>query len=147
MAQPKMTPMIDVVFQMLIFFMVAMQIRDPEGILRANLPKNGNGTISPREVRIRLTKSPPADQANGAEIRIMFEQYRCQDMDDLGAKLKQLKGYIPDLDIVIDGAPEVPFDYVIRTIDACKAANYTKIQFTRPPLPDLHGERRPALAD
>ena len=44
--EPGMTPMIDVVFLLLIFFMCASKFRIPEGALRAYLPKDsGTGTI------------------------------------------------------------------------------------------------------
>ena len=39
-AEADMTPMIDVVFLLLIFFMLATKFKMPEGTLRSYLPKN-----------------------------------------------------------------------------------------------------------
>ncbi|RMG19017.1 MAG: biopolymer transporter ExbD [Planctomycetota bacterium] len=54
-----MTPMIDIVFNLLIFFMCATKFRSQEGMIEAFLPKNrgqGSGTpqIDLNEVRIKL---------------------------------------------------------------------------------------------
>ncbi len=54
-----LTPMIDIVFQLLIFFMCAMKFRTEEGMIEAFLPKNrgqssGTPQIDLNEVRIKL---------------------------------------------------------------------------------------------
>lgn len=54
-----MTPMIDIVFNLLIFFMCAMKFKTQEGLIEAYLPKNrgqssGTPQIDLNEVRIKL---------------------------------------------------------------------------------------------
>ena len=75
-----MTPMVDIVFQLLIFFMLACRFRTTDGQLHAFLPKNrGMGTQGPavinlNEVRIKLlwvypgTTRETRDPAKGETI-------------------------------------------------------------------------------
>jgi len=51
--QPPLTPMIDVVFQLLLFFLLACQFRETEGQIRANLPD-----ISGLPPRVQLPLEP-----------------------------------------------------------------------------------------
>lgn len=140
--QPQMTPMIDVVFQMLIFFMVGMQIRIPEGILNSYLPKDrGAGAptedqfdITPPEVKIRIAKNAVDSTEDNTIIDIYFEQYRCEDIKDLEDKLVRLGQELSSIPVVIDGGPEVPFDYILGTLNACVKARFTQISFKAPPV-------------
>ncbi len=59
-----MTPMVDIVFQLLIFFMLAARFRSEEGKLVAHLPKDrGQGTGTPtidlQEVRVAAAHLEP----------------------------------------------------------------------------------------
>jgi len=141
MSQPKMTPMIDVVFQMLIFFIVAMQIRDPQGILKADLPRDrGDGlSVNPGEVpppllevKVHLARIPSAAGDN-SRIAIQIEQYKCRDLADLEHRLKLLSECSKRIPVIIDGEPEVPFAYIIGVVDACLKAELTQVRFTAPP--------------
>ena len=73
-----MTPMIDIVFNLLIFFMCATKLRVPEGMIEAFLPKDkgqgsGTPTIELNDVRIKLlwvngAGRPTKDDKNGFVI-------------------------------------------------------------------------------
>jgi len=130
-----MTPMIDVVFLLLVFFMVGMQIRNPEGILKTFLPKSdiGPGGVPTNDLTIRLQKNLAESTKKKPVVDIFFEQYRCRDLDDLRDKLRLLSEEIPEIPIVIDGGPNVPFGYVLGSLDACKQARFTNIFFEKPP--------------
>lgn len=136
----QMTPMIDVTFQLLIFFMVGMQIKIPEGILNSYLPKDrGVGMpqdeddITPPEVKIRLEKNKVASTDENVVVDIYFEQYSCKDIQDLEDKLVRLGQELSSIPVVIDGGPEVPFSYVLGTLNACVKARFTQISFKAPP--------------
>ncbi|HOD82842.1 MAG: Biopolymer transport protein ExbD/TolR [Planctomycetes bacterium ADurb.Bin126] len=47
--QPPMTPMIDVTFQLLIFFILTSTFRQAEGQIPGSLPKQGQGGVSAEE--------------------------------------------------------------------------------------------------
>ncbi|HLF92490.1 MAG TPA: biopolymer transporter ExbD [Planctomycetota bacterium] len=57
---PGMTPMIDVVFQLLIFFMLSMHFKEVEGKLLSQLPKN------------KGPESVPTDRPDFEELRIVL---------------------------------------------------------------------------
>jgi biopolymer transport protein ExbD len=137
-----MTPMIDVVFQLLIFFIVGMEIRIPEGILNSHLPKDrGVGVpddqkvdINPPELKIRLARNKveTTDPKNPV-IDIYFEQYRCADIGDLENKLVRLGEELASIPVIIDGGPDVPFGHILGTLNACVKAKFTQISFKAPP--------------
>ena len=135
---PAMTPMIDVVFLLLVFFMVGMQIRNPEGILKTFLPRGGDGPgeFPTNDLTIRLQKNLAESTKKKPVVEIFFEQYRCRDLDDLRNRLCLLSEEISEIPIVIDGGPNVPFEYILGSLDACKQAKFTNILFEKPP-PDL----------
>ena len=133
---PAMTPMIDVVFLLLVFFMVGMQIRNPEGILKTFLPRGtgpGRGPVPTNDLTIRLQKNLAESTKKEPVVDIYFEQYRCRDLDDLRDRLCLLSEEISEIPIVIDGGPEVPFGYILGSLDACKQAKFTNILFEKPP--------------
>ncbi|MBI2192874.1 MAG: biopolymer transporter ExbD [Planctomycetes bacterium] len=138
-AQLNMTPMIDVTFQLLIFFMVGMQIRVPEGILRAYLPKDrGTGgrpkddQVPPPELRIRLERDQASVPGN-VKVNIFFEQYQCESIADLESKLLRLGAEMSTIPVVIDGRSDVPFRYILGALNACVKAKFTEISFKAPP--------------
>ena len=55
----QMTPMIDVVFLLLIFFVVSTEFRSIEGLLPNNLPAGGKPHEDPIETRV-IVESDPA---------------------------------------------------------------------------------------
>ncbi|MDP6115413.1 MAG: biopolymer transporter ExbD [Planctomycetota bacterium] len=130
----QLTPMIDVTFQLLIFFMVVSEISDRHKIESTMQQVSGGSedVVQPfPEIRIRLDRvDTPAN--DGSDVRIMFEQYRCKDIADLRSKLLVLKEDLAGVPVIIDGGPEVPFEKILQTLDACKFAEYRKVQFARP---------------
>ena len=53
--QPPMTPMIDVVFQLLLFFLLGCRFISAEGHVQANLPDGGCGIAEPLRIVLRST--------------------------------------------------------------------------------------------
>ena len=58
--QPPLTPMIDVTFQLLIFFLLAFQLRQPEGPIPASLP-GGIPPEGPRPRPVHIVIQPVGD--------------------------------------------------------------------------------------
>jgi biopolymer transport protein ExbD len=127
--------MIDVVFLLLIFFLVCSSYKTTEERLEANLPRDGlnpvaQPTIMPRpEVRVKLWL------AESGQVRISVDEYACSTIDDLARKLAAFAGGDPNQDVVIDGRQQVPFKYVLAAIDACARAGMRNVKFQAPPVP------------
>ena len=130
--QLQMTPMIDGVFQMLIFFMVGMQINEPQGLLQAHLPKdNRPERISPTPI-LRLRHFLHSEFAlqrmrHSGTSTLFFEQYQFNGLAALKDKLIRIGKEALSMSVVIDGGSEVPFHYILGTVNACVKVKFTKI--------------------
>ena len=51
--QPPLTPMIDVTFQLLLFFLLTCEFRPTEGVIPGSLPENGP-LVGPKVAPVRL---------------------------------------------------------------------------------------------
>jgi biopolymer transport protein ExbD len=140
----NMTPMIDVIFQLIIFFMCSIHFKSLEGKLYAYMPrdKGDNGPPPPiiEEVRIKLAYSE--DSPLLARIRVGEINF-----NDWGALERHLKDLAPrlvmpdGLDIIpvkIDADGNVPAQAVVSVLDICKKAGVQKTEFAaktspRPP--------------
>lgn len=136
------TAMIDVVFLLLIFFMLASKFRVMEQRLDAFLPKDkGPQSIQTTvrqldEIVIHVT----AEKEGGLRRpRYRIKGFVTENPDVLTAKLKQLKS-VSDMPVVIDGRPLCPFRHVMAALDACARAGLTKVEFRPPPAADGGGD-------
>jgi len=109
-ASLDITPLIDVVFLLLIFFMVSTVFRKDELALLMKLPSSQSGQSSEQQplkkILIELTSSELA--LNGAKITI----------EDLEAHLKALTDNNSPIDLRID--QDVQYSRVINVLDALK---------------------------
>ena len=131
---------IDVVFLLLIFFMVCSSYKTVEKRLEANLPKDEGPSPSVRpiqpapEIRVKLSLPVPG------QVKILVDDYACASIDDLAAKLASFAASNPRQDVVIDGRQQVPFKYVLAAIDACARAGMQNVKFQAPPVPGGGGD-------
>ena len=142
----NMTPMIDVIFQLMIFFMCSIHFKSLEGKLISNLPKYA-GEISSsvfippiEEVRIRLAYS----ESSPLMARVKLGEIDFKDWNSLERHLKDLapRLVMPDgLDVIpvkIDADGNVPAQAVVNVLNICKKAGVQKTEFAaktspRPP--------------
>jgi biopolymer transport protein ExbD len=154
-----MTPMVDIVFQLLIFFMLACRFRTTDGQLDTYLPKNrGQGTASTpdvpfRPVRIKLlwvipgTTRETRDPVNGQTL-LKIEQIRFRNVRNrFGEAMpdyQKLYSYVcrardlypptktfPTLPVIIDSRPQVPFKHVIYAANECIRAGIKDLTFAK----------------
>ena len=82
--QPPLTPMIDVTFQLLIFFLLTSTFSDSEGQIPGNLPATGGGSsdepITPITIIIR-NKTNNHDSSGRCKFIIDAENNRGDDID------------------------------------------------------------------
>ncbi len=132
-----MTPMIDVVFQLIIFFLCTtsfqpLELRLPSPL---NLPGSlGDAAALPPELEhltvvvIRLLRE------DGTTI-VMLNQQSYRSLDDVRRKLRELGSIRRDLPIVLDPAGDVAVEEVIRLYDVCRGEGFSRIQFAAPVEP------------
>lgn len=136
-----MTPMIDVVFLLLVFFVCASVGQRPDQLLPAILGQGNTDSKlatqqqpdqSPwdhQQVRIQLLPDP--DDALSAAIQLN-EQPVGSD-NDLEQRLKRLAEIDPDSIIILDVSDQVHVQNFIRIYDLCQLLKFNNISFaTRP---------------
>ncbi len=124
-----MTPMIDVTFQLLIFFMCSLNFKIEEGMLMSHLPKD-QGVFSVavksnpyEQIRIQLIKSGPdtvvlADSYKFSESDKYQRLY--QHIQSVLSKLAESGGKESTISVVIEPEIDVGFQDVISTLNVCR---------------------------
>jgi biopolymer transport protein ExbD len=110
----NITPMIDVVFLLLIFFMVATTFLNPEREIEVDLPTaDSAGAVErpPEEIVITV-------RADGA----VFVQGETRDRDGLLALLRAAAQHDPKTPVTIRGDRSARHEAVVGVMDACGSA-------------------------
>ena len=140
-----MTPMIDIVFQLLVFFILTLQITSLEGDFNVRMPASFAGELPaahqlpPLQVRL-------AAGENGALKSVMLNDQVLTDLDDLHRRIVALVGYdkrlAADAEVEIVSDYDLSYEHVIGAITAVsgerdKRGEVTKlierIRFAQPP--------------
>lgn len=140
----NLTSMIDVIFQLLIFFVVTANFMIDEGVLSAKLPQ-GSGTPTasnelPREkIVIRLTSDPSDDALVSIERGPAEDPVRYASFGELAADLDRLRYdpgssridgiYEPDNPVLIEPGGSVRWQHVVNAFNAAVTAKYTNVSF------------------
>ena len=134
----KMTPMIDVIFQLIIFFMCVLRFRQPEAQQMINLPAEGRpqaGVSNPLpDVPLILRRNPNARPGTPGYLPVIrLRDSAIASWEGLRESLKMLKATNPDIRVVLDVAPDVVHDSVVKAIDQCTGADIRNVSFGQPP--------------
>jgi biopolymer transport protein ExbD len=133
-AEMNLTPMIDVTFLLLIFFLLGTKFKEPEGKLNAYLPKDKGpppkniAQIDPEEeLTIRVRMLP------GRRNPV----YTLGDIDyptvaQLESKMRTLYSLNPEQPVTIDPDPAASYERVIWVLNACVRVGYSEIAFAAP---------------
>ena len=126
-----MTPMIDVVFLLLIFFVCTTSFQIPESILPSPLSLAGtSATESPAEPteteleRVLISVS----QRNG-ELRLTVNDQNCPSLARLSVLLAALSKVDATLSVLLDIDGDTLLGPVIDIYDRCRLAGFRNIQF------------------
>ena len=136
----QMTPMIDVVFQLLIFFVCTVSFQKQEQALQVT-PKlaatSGSGTAQqpiPRELE-DLRQVELQLRRNAGRTEWLVNQDLCPTAEAVRARLTALariaeyKRIVP---VVLDAADDVPMGDAVDIYDLCLTLGFEKVQFVAP---------------
>lgn len=135
----EMTPMIDVVFQLLIFFMFTFKIVSIEGEFAITMPAAEQGSAAPTsenitalpDIQVRLAAAP-----NGELASIQVGDSQVKSLDELATTLKAIVGEDPqvasDVEMQIVAPDNLKYGYVVGTINAAARVRIQKIKFNPP---------------
>lgn len=111
----NITPLIDVVFILLIFFAVTTSFVTPTSI-KMDLPKaKGEAVEDKKNIRVAVD-STGALFIDGESIKD----------DELESRLKTLKDIHPEANVIIEADEKAMHGKVVFVIDKAKSADYTK---------------------
>lgn len=136
-----MTPMIDVVFLLLIFFVSTASFQIIENVLPSTIAETtGNSTeavIDPQETDLERIVIEGLWRGGQAVWLINEQQY--DSLADVRAVLATLREQmralgtdVSELPVILDIEGTVPLGDVIDVYDVCRLEQYRKIQFTAP---------------
>jgi hypothetical protein len=159
--QIPMTPMIDIVFQLLIFFMLACRFRTREGRIENLLPRYGLNTTPvtspiPMPVRVKLLWCEPdggretLNPVRGRAVLKVGQRVLPDGAGEFGKREPEwnalynlLRGAAGNwrptrahrtLPVIIDARGLVPFKHVISALNECIRVGLTDITFAAPEL-------------
>ena len=129
----KMTPMIDVVFLLLVFFVWTASFHAVEYLLPSSLSQQlGNAAV------IDSQAPPPEAEFEDVIVRILWQddhvvwQVNGQDvlsLDEVKQRLQLVAGIKTDAPVILHPDEEVPVGDVIDVYDISRVAGFDKIQF------------------
>ena len=134
----NVTPMVDVIFCLCLFFMCSFHFKQLEGKVEAWLPK-GHGVnptpVTPvlEEIRIFMRWDP----TRNATIRKVGNRPAVASDEDLMTEVLGMAAQFRTLGrtefpVLIDATPDVPWREVMHVMDLCKLKQCERIEFTQP---------------
>jgi biopolymer transport protein ExbD len=130
----QITPMIDVTFLLLIFFLCSIKFKMLDGKLATYLPKDQGAASSypdlMENIEIVLKKGRPGPLG----FQIFFNGLRMKDLRELFFRLKSVLERFDDLKAVIHPGQGIEYGDVIKVVNECLRAGLREITFSRPRL-------------
>lgn len=126
----NMAAMIDVVFLLLIYFLVTMVFIDPQFSLLSQLPNIGERQAKAEMLDFEPVRIVLARGVDGGGLPdLTIDGGLVADFVELEAQLKQRRE-IADLPVIIRGDDGLAFDYFVRALDACHGAGLFNVAFS-----------------
>jgi biopolymer transport protein ExbD len=137
---PNMTPMVDVVMVILIFFMASAAFLGSEWFLNAALPFDAGRGVNPNVKQDPLSLPPVRldvvlDVEPDGSTAVTFLDLRRGTLADFEARLSAFKqdDAAKDLEVVIRPNPRVRYGDIVRVHSACDRAGLFKVGIARTP--------------
>ena len=127
--QLQIVPMIDIVFTLLAFLVMATEIRAPErdfamGYRQMQLARGAAAEDFPAAVIVQVRGTPEGVAITIGQARLPNDQF-----DAIRAKLAEIN--MPDLDVVIMADPALTVDQVARAMDSALASPMKRVSVSR----------------
>ena len=141
----NLTPMIDVVFQLLIYFLVATEFKLNEEVYRLDLPQQlqSDQLLDPfqlddQPLRIIVASTGVGGVDYGLRVEGPFPQPAT--FEELHRMLRERQInretsgglFLPEHPIIIEPARTAKWEHAVRAFNAAALARYTNVQFAKP---------------
>ena len=126
-AEMQLAPMIDVVFLLLIFFIVSWNFARFEAEIDVSVPQAETAEQEPSlpgEIIINVKKD--------GEIRVNSQTLTTE---ELLARLLKVSEHFPNQPVILRGDRETAFDHIMKVLDTCQKAGIWNVAFAaeKPP--------------
>lgn len=126
----ELTPMIDVVFLLLIFFIVTMKFKVLEGKLETELPKDvgvNSGEVEDllEKLEIKIVADPTAE--NGMAIAI--NDLKIPNLETFRRRIADFIQLDPEQKATLYPGPKVNYEQVVIVVDQCIMEDLVDITF------------------
>jgi len=128
-AEIQMTPLIDVIFLLLVFFVCTANFMPPEEVLPMD-------TTLPSEVTTEVALPDPVNLDVvfvqlffDREPRWQVEGNQCTTLWEVQNILLSIRNIKADIPVIIGSADNVPMEDVIDVYDVCRRVGLSRIQF------------------
>lgn len=127
----QMNSMIDVIFLLLIFFIITANFDKLEKLLPTNL-------FLPGQIKTEWSLPPEEKFLGDIQIRILLEsnqllwqvnQRHCDSLVEVEKVLRALEHLSPEIPVIIAPLGEIPIENVLDVYDTCRQVGLVKIQF------------------
>jgi len=128
-----LTPLIDVVFLLLIFFVCASVGQIPESLLPSQIEAGG------LEADTVIEDESPFDDVwlhllrDKGQTIVELNDRRIERFSELQSILLELAAEVPEIPVILDIDGEVPWGDLIRIYDICLVAEFESIHFAVDP--------------
>jgi biopolymer transport protein ExbD len=116
----NLTPMIDVLFTLILFFMVATEFSAIDHELQVDLPQVAEAGTN------AIEKTSPRMIIVQADGHVRLDQ-QIVELAELVNQLRIAAALSPDLQVVIQGDRECPFQHVAAAMAACREAGVAEL--------------------
>ena len=131
--QPPLTPMIDVTFQLLLFFLLTFTFREAEGLIPGSLPRGDQGVVSEDKILERIeimVRIPTESESHKAVFEITGDHTTITSAKQLGEVLVAKRKYCSkETPVVINATDYVRWEHVVNVFNAAVYAEFKKIGF------------------
>ena len=119
----SLTPLVDVVLILLVFFMVASSFRDWRAIALHSGVSGGNGTTTQMEGALLVEVLPGGVRLSGEPVSLEL----------LATRVRRHAAKRPDLRVLIRPAPGVVLQETVHVLDALRGTGVTGLSLIRGP--------------
>ena len=119
-AEVDMTPMLDVVFILLIFFIVTSTFLNERGMDLTPPPPSPPTQTPPKQKAINIYVD------DGNFIRV---DGRVTDISAVRAQIERKKAEFPDISVIVQAHPEAKNLYALKLVDEARLANIANVAF------------------
>jgi biopolymer transport protein ExbD len=128
--QPPLMPLIDVMFTLMLFFLIAARVRGAEGMIPANLPNLGGPDKVSRGIVEKIFIGLQPSGAANEGVTISLGTSSVADATQLASKLASAKQlYGDEAVVIIKPHPQVRWTHVVNIFNQAVSCHFKEIGF------------------